>query len=166
MLIAIYLRRAIDPTSIAVDGDLVLDPWQAELMRSTARQVLLLCSRQSGKSTVCALIAIATAIMAAGAPVPLSPLARDIIASVQPPHWMLHDLRRTCATGMAELGIEPHVVEDVLNHIRGAKAGVAGTYNRAAFAPEKKAALDRGAAYIEGLVCGRDANVRPLQRAR
>jgi integrase len=75
-------------------------------------------------------------------------------AAMGAPPWRLHDLRRTAATGMAELGIAPHIVEAVLNHISGAKAGVAGTYNRAAYAPEKKAALERWAAHVEGLVSG------------
>jgi integrase len=82
------------------------------------------------------------------------------------PPWRLHDLRRTAVTGMAELGIPPHIVEAVLNHISGAKAGVAGIYNRAAYAEEKKAALERWAAHIAGLVEGRPANVTPLRRAR
>jgi hypothetical protein len=33
--------------------------------------------------------------------------------------WRLHDLRRTVATRMNELGVLPHVVEAVLNHISG-----------------------------------------------
>jgi integrase len=45
--------------------------------------------------------------------------------------WRLHDLRRTCATGMAELGVLPHLIEAVLNHVSGHKAGIAGVYNRA-----------------------------------
>jgi integrase len=40
--------------------------------------------------------------------------------------WRLHDLRRTAATGMAEAGIQPHIIEAVLNHVSGHKAGVAG----------------------------------------
>ena len=43
--------------------------------------------------------------------------------------WRIHDLRRSAATGMGELGILPHVVEQALNHVSGA-AGVAGVYNR------------------------------------
>jgi integrase len=78
--------------------------------------------------------------------------------------WRLHDLRRTCATGMAEIGIAPHIVEAVLNHISGAKGGVAGTYNRAAYAAEKKAALERWAAHIEALISGRPAKVVPMRR--
>jgi integrase len=42
------------------------------------------------------------------------------------PTWTLHDLRRTAATGMASLGVQPHIVEAVLNHISGHRAGVAG----------------------------------------
>jgi integrase len=71
------------------------------------------------------------------------------------PPWRLHDLRRTCATGMAGIGIAPHIVEAALNHVSGAKAGVAGTYNRAAYEPEKRAALERWADHIGGLVSGR-----------
>lgn len=66
--------------------------------------------------------------------------------------WRLHDIRRTVATRMAELGVLPHVVEAVLNHISGHKAGVAGVYNRATYATEKRAALNLWAAHIEKLV--------------
>jgi len=45
--------------------------------------------------------------------------------------WRLHDLRRTVATHIAEMGTLPHVVEAILNHVSGHKAGVAGIYNRA-----------------------------------
>ncbi len=81
-----------------------------------------------------------------------------------PPPWRLHDLRRTAATGMAELGVPPHIVEAALNHVSGAKAGVAGTYNRAAYAEEKRAALERWGAHIAGLVSGKAANVVPMRK--
>ncbi|MCW6506908.1 integrase arm-type DNA-binding domain-containing protein [Hyphomicrobiales bacterium BP6-180914] len=55
--------------------------------------------------------------------------------------WRLHDLRRTTATRMADLGVLPHVIEAVLNHISGHRAGVAGVYNRATYAADKRAAL-------------------------
>jgi phage terminase large subunit-like protein len=61
------IARALDPALIASDCGLQLDPWQKNLMRSTAPRVLMLCSRQVGKSTTAALIAVATAIMTAGA---------------------------------------------------------------------------------------------------
>lgn len=65
--------------------------------------------------------------------------------------WRIHDLRRTCSTGMGESGVDPYVVEAVLNHVSGAKAGVAGTYNRAAYAAQKRDALDRWAAHVTKL---------------
>ncbi|MEH3118877.1 MAG: hypothetical protein PGN25_15130 [Methylorubrum populi] len=66
--------------------------------------------------------------------------------------WRLHDLRRTAATVMADrLKVLPHVVEAVLNHISGHKAGVAGIYNRALYAAEKREALDLLGAYLTGL---------------
>jgi len=55
--------------------------------------------------------------------------------------WRLHDIRRTVATGMASLAVAPHIIEAVLNHVSGAKAGVAGVYNRHGYYDEKKHAL-------------------------
>jgi hypothetical protein len=43
---------------------------------------------------------------------------------------------------MAELGIPPHIIEVVLNHISGHKAGVVGIYNRAEHSAARKAALE------------------------
>jgi integrase len=63
--------------------------------------------------------------------------------------WRLHDLRRTCATQMAELGVQPWYVEAVLNHQSGHKQGVAGTYNRARYADEMRSALQRWADYLD-----------------
>ena len=59
-----------------------------------------------------------------------------------PAPWRLHDIRRTVATRLADLGVLPHVIEAVLNHVSGHKAGVAGVYNRSTYAAEKRAALD------------------------
>jgi integrase len=63
--------------------------------------------------------------------------------------WRIHDLRRTCATGMAELGVQPHIIEAVLNHVSGHKSGVAGIYNRARYEGEMRAALQRWADYVD-----------------
>ena len=79
--------------------------------------------------------------------------------------WRIHDLRRTVATGMAEMGIAPHIVEAVLNHISGARAGVAGIYNRAAYVPERRVALEWWAARIERIVTGKAAKVIALRGA-
>ena len=68
------------------------------------------------------------------------------------PAWVLHDLRRTAATGMAEIGIQPHIVEAVLNHVSGHRAGVAGVYNRASYAAEKREALEKWASHIRSIV--------------
>ena len=81
--------------------------------------------------------------------------------------WRLHDLRRTLVTGMNEkLGVDPHVVEAVVNHVSGsAKAGVAGIYNRATYLPQRTAALESWAQYIAGLVDGAaKSNVVDLRR--
>ena len=94
-----------------------------------------------------------------------SKLKARLDATMNIPPWRLHDLRRTAATGMAEIGIAPHIVEAALNHVSGARAGVAGTYNRAAYAPEKRAALERWAAHVEGLISG-NSNIVPFSGER
>ena len=52
---------------------------------------------------------------------------------------------------MAEIGVEPHIIEAALNHVSGAKAGVAGIYNRAHYAEEKRAALERWGAHVQSI---------------
>lgn len=61
-MIALDLATALDPVRLAERAGIVPDPWQADLLRSTDRQAILLCSRQSGKSTTCAVIALHQAV--------------------------------------------------------------------------------------------------------
>ena len=70
------------------------------------------------------------------------------------PHWTLHDLRRTAATGMASIGVAPHVIEAALNHVSGSKAGVAGVYNRFSHSDEKRHALNAWADKIGRIIAG------------
>jgi integrase len=81
-----------------------------------------------------------------------SPRKRGLDSKLKIDPWRVHDLRRTAATGMANLGVQPHVVEAVLNHVSGSKAGVAGVYNRAAYEPEKRRALDLWADHVLTIV--------------
>ena len=62
--------------------------------------------------------------------------------------WRLHDLRRTCVSGMARLGVAPHVADKVLNHQAGTISGVAAVYQRHDFLAERKEALERWAAHV------------------
>ena len=66
--------------------------------------------------------------------------------------WRLHDLRRTAATMMADAGVLPHIVEAILNHVSGHRAGVAGIYNRARYEEEMRQALQRWADRIDALI--------------
>jgi integrase len=68
--------------------------------------------------------------------------------------WRIHDLRRSCATGMAELGVQPHIIEAVLNHVSGHKSGVAGVYNRATYAEPVREALQKWADWLARLANG------------
>ena len=80
------------------------------------------------------------------------------------PSWTIHDLRRTFATlSGEELGIQPHVVEAVLNHVSGHKAGVAGVYNKAVYLREKTEALTLWADRLAAAVAGTDSNIVVLR---
>ena len=81
-----------------------------------------------------------------------------------PAPWRLHDLRRTFVTGLVRLGVAPHVVELIVNHVSGTRGGVAGVYNRAELTEERRVALQRWAAHVEGLVTDKPANVTALRR--
>ena len=82
------------------------------------------------------------------------------------PHWTLHDLRRSVATHMAdEIGIQPHIIEALLNHVSGHKGGVAGVYNRARYDREIASALALWAEHVTAVVEGRKQKVVPLRTA-
>jgi integrase len=77
-------------------------------------------------------------------------------------HWTPHDMRRTAATMMAELGIQPHVIEAVLNHA-GHRSGVSGIYNRSGYEAEKRTALAHWAEHVTAIIEGRETNVVTLR---
>ena len=58
-------------------------------------------------------------------------------------HWTLHDLRRTCATNLAALGVPVHVTEKLLNHVSGTTSGIVAVYQRHAYMDEMRDAIDR-----------------------
>ena len=62
--------------------------------------------------------------------------------------WTLHDMRRSAASGMARLGVQPYVVEKILNHVTGQISGVAATYNRYGYDREKRDALNNWATHV------------------
>lgn len=66
--------------------------------------------------------------------------------------WRLHDLRRTCVSGMAKLGVAPHVADKILNHQSGTISGVAAVYQRHDFMTERNDALEKWAAHVVGLL--------------
>jgi len=78
--------------------------------------------------------------------------------------WRIHDLRRTGATGLQRLGVRFEVTEAVLNHVSGARGGVAGIYQRHDWKDEKRAALDAWGRFLEEVLGRPEAdNVVPLR---
>ena len=98
-------------------------------------------------------------------------------------HWTLHDLRRSFATyaggGLPAhqfeklsardkelargLGILPHVIEAILNHVSGHKAGVAQVYQRGTYEKEKRDALEAWATHLQVIISATD-NVTRIRR--
>jgi integrase len=68
--------------------------------------------------------------------------------------WTLHDIRRTVATRMGDIGVQPHIVEQILNHVSGHRAGVAGIYLRSVYEREVTQALALWESHIAGLIGG------------
>jgi integrase len=66
--------------------------------------------------------------------------------------WRLHDLRRTIVSGMARLGVPPHVADKILNHQAGTISGVAAVYQRHDFLAERKEALDLWRIHVEKII--------------
>jgi integrase len=77
--------------------------------------------------------------------------------------WRLHDLRRTMVSGMARLGVAPHVADKILNHVGGTISGVAAVYQRHEFLNERRDALRLWGAHLEGLL--REGEVVELKAA-
>jgi integrase len=85
-----------------------------------------------------------------------SKVALDKLSGVS--DWTLHDLRRTFATRLAELGVAPHVIERLLNHVTGTVSGVAAVYNRASYIAEMRAAIELWERYLEEKILCRGAS--------
>jgi integrase len=90
-------------------------------------------------------------------------LDRRLGSTVEP--WRIHDLRRAVATGMADIGIEPHHIEACLNHYSGHRRGVAGVYNRSSYERAVAAALARWSEQVQALVDGGESKIVTLRRA-
>jgi len=80
------------------------------------------------------------------------------------PHWVVHDIRRSVASGMARIGIAVPVIEKILAHKTGTFRGIVGTYQRHSFLPEMAVAMQKWADHVEQLVTGKAAKVVKLPR--
>jgi integrase len=91
---------------------------------------------------------------------------RSILGSRFRP-WRLHDLRRTAATGMEDLGFPTAIVETALNHVSGAKAGIVGVYQRAEHRERVKAAFAAWETRLLDIVSGNgsSSNVVTLRKS-
>ncbi len=69
--------------------------------------------------------------------------------------WVLHDLRRTCVSGMARAGADLHVIERAVNHVSGSFGGIVGIYQRHKFEEEIRQAHEAWSRLLIGIVEGR-----------
>lgn len=81
--------------------------------------------------------------------------------------WTAHDLRRTCATHMAELGVSAFDIGLVLNHISTTKSSVTtSVYIKHDYLPQKTAALDLWSERLSGILAENAAEILPMSKAR
>jgi integrase len=66
--------------------------------------------------------------------------------------FVIHDIRRSVASGMARIGVPLHVIERILNHMSGTFGGIVSVYQHHSYADEARAALDQWAAEVERIV--------------
>jgi integrase len=79
-------------------------------------------------------------------------LKAKIDALLDPPiDYNLHDLRRTCRTGLSRLRVPPHIAERVLGH---AQDRIQRTYDVHSYVDEKRQALQLWADHVSRLVEG------------
>lgn len=101
------LLHAIDPVSFARDRlGFAADPWQAQLLRSASPWLLLNCSRQSGKSTTTAILALHSALYNPGLTLLVSPSLRQskelfakvivFLRDLQPAEVLEEDNKSSC----------------------------------------------------------------------
>ena len=84
-----------------------------------------------------------------------------IVEDVEP--WTLHDFRRSISTALHDrFNVSPHVVETILGHVGGHRAGVAGIYNKASYIDERRRALERWGEHITELVIGKPVKARVI----
>jgi integrase len=127
-----------DKGVISLPGERTKNAKPHEIPMSATVRALLAALPKNGRETVFVTLGQARRKLA------LDEAITKLNGGLPIPHWTHHDLRRTAATGMVDdVKILPHIIEAVLNHISGHKAGVAGIYNRAAYGPEKAEALTR-----------------------
>ena len=72
------------------------------------------------------------------------------LAGEELPHWSFHDLRRTCETGMARLGIDQNTIDRCTNHLSG--RFMSRVYNQYEYQSQKTEAWQRWADHVKGLV--------------
>jgi integrase len=145
-----------------VDGDMLVLP--AARMKGKAAHVVPLATQAA---------AIIAALPRTGKFVLGSPAIGHHFNRIKPeldkhmgdaPAWVIHDIRRSVASGMAKIGIAVPVIEKILAHRSGTFAGVVGVYQKHSFLPEMASAVQKWSDHIEMLVTGKSAKVVRLRR--
>jgi hypothetical protein len=139
MSLGLDLARALDPVVFAEDCGVTPDRWQADLLRSSARRALLLCSRQSGKSTVTALLALWVACFEAGLVVIVSPSQRQSAEMLQPSR---HFARLTDGPRSSPECIEAGVASRAGSALPGTERTIRGTAGAALIVIDEAARVD------------------------
>jgi len=84
--------------------------------------------------------------------------------------YVIHDLRRTFASGMQEVGVRIEVTEKLLNHTSGSFAGIVSVYQRHSYLPEMRDAVQRWEEHLQALISNTEetdaGDIRNVYRIR
>ena len=155
MLILTAQRRNEVSEMIWNELDLVNNQWKIPSSRTKNEKPHTVHLSEQAATVISGISSIGSFVFTSNGKTPFSGFSKskkrlDELSGVT--NWRLHDIRRTVTSGMAKLGIAPHIADKILNHQSGTISGVAAVYQRHEFLDERKTALNAWGNYVQSLL--------------
>ena len=155
-MLALTAQRRNEVSEMAWDElDLANNQWEIPSSRTKNEKPHTVHLSEQAAAVVSGVTAIGSFVFTGNGKTPFSGFSKskkrlDELSGVT--DWRLHDIRRTVTSGMAKLGIAPHIADKILNHQSGTISGVAAVYQRHEFLDERETALDAWGNYVQSLL--------------
>jgi integrase len=79
--------------------------------------------------------------------------------------FIVHDIRRTVATRLCDVGVAPFIVEEILNHRSGHKAGIVQVYNKSRYKRQVRDAMMLWDSHLRSLIDGSERKIVLFQQS-